>query len=98
MITLDQKLNCSTLYSEAWIDVLRPPHDTNTTVVIYKYTEGQTIRKQVTIFFYLSPHFYICIAIVDIIVKNNHLRIIYNNFQEILSKNKEMTFTETNKE
>ena len=35
--------------------------------------------------------------IVDIIVKNNHLRIICYNFQEIQSKRKEMTFTETNK-
>ena len=35
--------------------------------------------------------------IVDIIVNNNHLRITCNNFQEILSKSKEMTFTETNK-
>ena len=47
--------------------------------------------------FYLSPEFYICTLIVDIIVKNNHLRILCNNFQEILSKSKEMTFTETNK-
>ena len=48
-------------------------------------------------FFYLSPAFYICTLIVDIIVKNNQLRIICNIFQEILSKSKEMTFTETNK-
>ena len=51
---------------------------------------------QVTIF-YLSPEFYICTSIVDIIVKNNHLRIICNNFQEIVLKSKEMTFTEMNK-
>ena len=38
-----------------------------------------------------------CTSVVDIIVKNNHLRIICYNFQEILSKSKDMTFTETNK-
>ena len=47
------------------------------------------ISIQVTFFSYLSPEFYICTLIVDIIVKNN-------NFQEIQSKSKEMTFTETN--
>ena len=52
---------------------------------------------QVTILCILSSAFYICTLIVDIIVKNNHLRIICNNFQKILSKSKEMTFTETNK-
>ena len=31
------------------------------------------------------------------IVKNNHLRIICNNFQEFVSKTKEMASTETNK-
>ena len=34
---------------------------------------------------------------IDIIVKNNYLRLICNNCQEILSKRKEMAFTETNK-
>ena len=48
-------------------------------------------------FFYLSPDFYICTLICGIIDKNNHLYIICNNFQEILLKSKEMTFTETNK-
>ena len=48
-------------------------------------------------YFYLSRDFYICTVIIDIIVKKNHLLIICNNFQEILSKSKEMTFTKTNK-
>ena len=47
--------------------------------------------------YFLSPEFCISTFIVDIIVKYNRLRIICNNFQEILSKSKEMTFTETNK-
>ena len=41
--------------------------------------------------------FYICILIVDIIAKSNHLPIICNNLKEILSKSKEMTLTEMNK-
>ena len=41
-------------------------------------------------FFICQRIFYICITIVDIIVKNIHLRIICNNFQEILSNSKEM--------
>ena len=60
------------------------------------YLEAK-ISIQVTIFFLFVSgvlHMYI---IVDIIVKNNHLRITCNNFQEILSKSKGMTFTETNK-
>ena len=48
-------------------------------------------------FFYFSPDLCICTQVVDIIVKNKHLHITCNNFQEILSKSKEMTFTETNK-
>ena len=47
--------------------------------------------------FYSSPDFEMCTLSVDIIVKNNHLQIICNNFQEIVSQSKEMTFTETNK-
>ena len=49
-------------------------------------------------YFYLSPDFYICRLSINIIVKNNQLCILWNNnnFQENLSKNKEMTFTETN--
>ena len=46
---------------------------------------------------YSSPDFEMCTLSVDIIVKNNHLHIICNNFQEIVSQSKEMTFTETNK-
>ena len=63
-------------------------------IIIYREAK---ISIQVTICFYLSPDFYICTPIVDIIVKNKRLRIIFNNFQEILSKSKEMKFTKTNK-
>ena len=58
---------------------------------------GRHVSAGVALFFYLSPDFYICTLIVDIIVKNNYLRIICNSFQDILSKIKEMTFTEMNK-
>ena len=44
-----------------------------------------------------SARLSICTLIIDIMVKNNHFTHNLNNFQEILSKNKEMTFTEMNK-
>ena len=56
---------------------------------------GQTKHKEN--YFLFVTGFYICTLIVDIIIRNNDLRIICNNFQEILSMSKEMTFTETNK-
>ena len=55
------------------------------------------MQKACTSIFSLLPEFYICTLVGDIIFTNNHLRIKCNNFQEIQSKSKEMTFTETYK-
>ena len=62
-----------------------------------KYILRGKIKYTGNYFLHLSPDFCICTSVFDIIVKNNHLRIICNTFQEILSKSKEMTFAETNK-
>ena len=68
-------------------------------VVISQYILRGKNKYTGNYFFYFLLEFYMYTLFVDIIVKNDHLCISFNNFhQEILSKSKEMSFTETNKE
>ena len=89
---------CKSLSTSRWLREMRltirtwrvrsPPHQVESGHKLYR-------KVQRTIFVFVTD-FYICTLIVDVTAKNNHLRIICNNFQEILSESKEITLTETN--